>query len=253
MKTTSTPVKFDSEVEFHRCTPLVARIARQFAARVPPNVTFDDLVQAGLIGLLEASRRFDPATGVPFEAYATPRIRGAMTDELRTHDYLPRQRRRELRKVDEASRRLAQDLGRPASESEIARELRRPVAEVQTIVAEGDFGRPIASSWEEDGEQRSALDFVAAEGTDPIEHYADKEFRSDLAAAIERLPERERMVMGLYYEQDLNLREIAAVLDVTESRVCQIHRQAVERLQDALVAWREPVALPQAQRARRHA
>lgn len=250
---TATQAQFNSESEFHRCTPLVTRLARQFASRVPPNVTFDDLVQSGLIGLLEASRRFNPEAGVPFEAYATLRIRGAMTDELRSHDWMPRKGRRELRQVSEAAQRIAQRLGRPATENEIAAELGMGLGEVQDIVAGGDVGRPAAPGWDEDGEPDSSFDNIAAEGADPSVHCANGRFRADLAKSIEGLPERERLVMGLYYEQDLNLREIAAVLDVTESRVCQIHRQAVERLQDALVDWREPAQAPVSARARRSA
>ena len=238
MKTARTT--FDAETEFHRCSPMVTRIAKQFAARVPANVTFDDLVQAGLIGLLEASRRYDPTSGVPFEAFATPRIRGAMTDELREHDWMSRQKRRDLREVEDAARRLSQRLGRTPTQAEIARELDVPLSEVQDTVADADVGRPCIMPADEDSDADFLEERFASEGPDPSQQCSESQFRRDLAKSIGKLPERERMVMGLYYEQELNLREIAAVMDVTESRVCQIHRQAIERLQDSLSAWREP-------------
>lgn len=246
-----TTARFDAETEFHRCTPMVTRIAKQVASRVPANVTLDDLVQVGLVGLLEASRRFDPAEGVPFEAFATLRIRGAMTDELRSHDWMPRARRRDLRQVEEARSRLAQRLGRRPTEPEIAAELGVALEDVQGTLADGDMGRPCVADGIDDDEPVAA-ERLEDPSADPLKHCFDGRFRADLARAIAKLPERERLVMGLYYEQDLTLREIAAVLDVTESRVCQIHRQAVERLQDALAGWREaaPKAAP---RARRHA
>lgn len=236
----TTTARFEAETEFHRCTPLVTRIAKQFASRVPANVTFDDLMQVGLVGLLEAARRFDPAEGVPFEAFATLRIRGAMNDELRTHDWMPRARRRDLRQVEEAARALAQRQGRKVTESEVAAELGLPLATVQATVADSDVGRPWMLSPGDD-EGVAIEERFEDPAADPLAQCFEGRFRADLARSIEGLPERERLVMGLYYEEELNLREIAAVLDVTESRVCQIHRQAVERLQDVLSGWREPI------------
>ncbi len=233
---TATALHRQSEIK--RCMPMVHRIARQVSARVPASVAYDDLVQSGMLGLTEASLRFDPASGVPFEAFASSRVRGAITDELRGNDWLTRGHRRERRAVDEKSRLLSQRLGREPSVAEVALEMGLAADDIHEIIAEADVGRPISLLSADDPDESFIEENRADQGADPSIQYVERRLRADLASSMARLPERERLVMSLYYEQELNLREIAAVLDVTESRVCQIHRQAVERLQVKLSGWR---------------
>jgi RNA polymerase sigma factor for flagellar operon FliA len=236
-----TAIRKDNPLAPH--VPMVQRIARQMASRLPPGVSVDDLVQAGMIGLMEATRRFDEAQGVVFEAFATPRIRGAILDELRTLDWTPRRNRHLQRRIAEATARLEQMHGRTPTAAEMADILRITLEEYQVLRAEADGVR--VHSWDnvrEDEEGDSFLDRNCPdERENPEAACGDRQFRGQLAGAIDSLPEREKLVMGLYYEQDLNLREIAAVLGVTESRVCQLHGQAVKRLRADLVA---PVSSP---------
>lgn len=234
---------YDAEAEVRRCTALVWKMARQLGARVPASVEVDDLVQAGMVGLVEASMRYDPTSGVPFEAFALPRVRGAMTDELRTNDWLPRRRRKEQRRIQEATVRLSHRLGRAPTERELASELDVDLETLQEHIAGSDQARPLNCDADDDGDEEAFLESRFADGApDPCASLVDRRFKKDLAQAIARLPERERLVMGLYYEQDLNLREIAAVMGVTESRVCQVHKAAVQGLQRSLASWRNEPA-----------
>jgi RNA polymerase sigma factor for flagellar operon FliA len=230
---------YDRDAEVRRCTGLVWKIARQVAAKVPASVEVDDLVQAGMVGLVEASMRYEPASGVPFEGFAVQRIRGAITDELRTNDWLPRGRRREQRRIQEATTRLSHLLGRAPTQTELARELDIDLETLQDHISGSDQARPLNCEADDESDEEAFLESRFADGApDPCESLIDRRFKKDLAAAVAKLPERERLVMGLYYEQELNLREIAAVIGVTESRVCQIHKQAVQGLQRALGDWR---------------
>jgi RNA polymerase sigma factor FliA len=229
-----TAIRSDNPLAPH--VPMVQRIARQMASRLPPGVSFDDLVQAGMIGLMESTRRFDAAQGVVFEAYASPRIRGAILDELRTLDWTPRRNRALQRRIDQAAARLEQHLGRVPTAFEMADALHITPDEYHAMRAEADGVR--VHSWDnirDDEERESFLERNCPdERGDPERTCADRELRDLMAGEINSLPEREKLVMGLYYEQDLNLKEIAAVLGVTESRACQLHGQAVKRLRSAL-------------------
>jgi RNA polymerase sigma factor for flagellar operon FliA len=209
---------------------LVKRIAYHLAGRLPPSVEIDDLMQAGMLGLLEAASNYAADRGASFETYAGIRIRGAMIDALRKLDWAPRSVHRKARAVAAAVQEIERQTGRDARDGEIASRLGVSLEEYHTIV------RDAASC------RLAALDdaAVTVEGeADPFIETADEEFRGALATAIDGLPERERLVMSLYYTEGLNLKEIGAVLRVTESRACQLHGQALVRLKARLSEWRD--------------
>jgi RNA polymerase sigma factor for flagellar operon FliA len=215
--------------------PLVKRLAHQMKAKLPPSVEVDDLIQAGMIGLLDAINRYEENHGAQFETYAVLRIRGAMVDELRSSDWMPRSTRANMRKVEQAMASLQQQLGRPPSESEVAKSLKLPLADYQELL--GDSGGHQLVYYEdfhdEDGND-SFLDRYAVDDDDPLKSLLDTDFRQTVIDAIDALPPREKMLMGLYYEEELNLKEIGAVMGVSESRVSQLHTQAVARLRTYL-------------------
>ncbi|MGB9108331.1 MAG: RNA polymerase sigma factor FliA [Telluria sp.] len=220
--------------------PLVKRLAHQMKAKLPPSVEVDDLIQAGMIGLLDAINRYEENHGAQFETYAVLRIRGAMLDELRSNDWMPRSTRQNMRKVEQAMAALQQQLGRPPSESEIAKSLKLPLADYQEML--GDSGGHQLVYYEdfhdEDGND-SWLDRYAVDDDDPLRALLETDFRQAVIDAIDNLPPREKILMGLYYEEELNLKEIGAVMGVSESRVSQLHSQAVGRLRTYLreLAW----------------
>ena len=213
--------------------PLVRRQALSMQVRLPASVELDDLIQAGTVGLLEAVGRFDASQGASFATFASQRIRGAMLDELRSRDWLPRSVRRNARMVDEAVRRLEQQLGRAAEENEIATELGMELEEYRQLLSDTNSGNllPFEMLLEE-GAEPGVED--TSQDT-PLQQFLAGEKRDQLVAGIEALPEREKLLMALYYQEELNLKEIGAVLGVTESRVSQLHSQAVSRLRARLV------------------
>jgi len=219
-------------------TPLVKRIAHHMIARLPASVQIDDLVQAGMMGLLDAASRFDEAQGIQFETFAAQRIRGAMLDELRESDWLPRSARKAQRDIDVATQKVQQRVRRAATESEIANEMQVPLASYQQLLSDAR-GSQLVHIDELSGEDDESFfeRNLPDERDEPSSRLADKRFRTALVAQIETLPEREKLMMGLYYEEELNFREIAAILGVTESRVCQMHSQAVSRLRVGLKDW----------------
>jgi RNA polymerase sigma factor for flagellar operon FliA len=221
----------DKEQLVQRFVPLVKRIAYHLMARLPSSVQFDDLVQNGMLGLLDAINRYQEGFGAQFETYATQRVRGAMLDGLRENDWLPRQLRRELRRIEAAVTQLEHTYGRAPSEQELADSLGMALGDYQKTLQEArghqllyfeDFG--------EEGDEDFLERHFTDNDADPARLLEDQNLRECLAAAIENLPEREKLVMALYYEQELNLREIGEVMGVTESRVCQLHSQAILRL-----------------------
>jgi RNA polymerase sigma factor for flagellar operon FliA len=227
--------QLDKDQLVQRFAPLVKRIAYHLMARLPSSVQIDDLVQNGMIGLLDAIDRFETGMGAQFETYAMQRVRGAMLDGLRENDWLPRGLRRGLRQVEQAITRLEQQLGRPPLEDELAATLGITLAEYQKILLDAR-GHQIISFEdlsEEDGEDFLERHFVDSKG-DPSRILEDESLKKLLVQGIESLPEREKLMMALYYEQDLNLREIGEILGVTESRVSQLHSQAVARLRTRL-------------------
>ena len=219
--------------------PLVRRLAHQMIARLPANVELDDMIQAGMMGLMDAVSRFEVTQGTQFEVYAAQRIRGAMLDELRANDWLPRSARKSQRDIENAIHRLEGKLSRAPHEAEIAGELEMSLAQYQQMLHDArgaqlvhldDLGGKVD---DEDYLERHLVD----DCPEPGEILRDKRFRYALVDAIDELPEREKLLMSLYHEQDLNLREIGGVMGITESRVCQLHSQAVARLRARLKNW----------------
>lgn len=219
-----------------RFAPLVKRIAYHLMARLPANVQIDDLIQNGMLGLLDAIDRFEEGFGAQFETYASQRVRGAMLDGLRANDWLPRNMRRELRRIEQAIQQLEHSHGRAPSEQELADTLEMPLADYQKILQDARghqivYYEDFSGEGDEDFLERHFTDSDA----DPASILEDRDVRESLVLAIARLPEREKLMMALYYEQDLNLREIGEVMGVTESRVCQLHSQAIARLRGQLL------------------
>ncbi len=237
----------DREQLVQRFVPLVKRIAYHLMARLPASVLVDDLVQNGMIGLLDALERFEEGYGAQFETYATQRIKGAMLDGLRDNDTLPRQLRREMRRIETAMTQLEQSHFRAPTESEIAEAVGLPLPDYQRTLQEARGHQLLYFEDLSSDDDEGFLDrHVTDDNANPLRLLEDKGLREALVMAIDKLPEREKMVMALYYEQELNLKEIGEVLGVTESRVCQLHSQAVARLRAEVVGD----ALPKA-RARR--
>jgi RNA polymerase sigma factor for flagellar operon FliA len=209
--------KADKDTLLTEHMPLVKRLAHHMKAKLPPSVEVDDLVQAGMIGLLDA-------------------IRGAMLDELRSSDWLPRSLRQNMRKVEAAMSTLQQRLGRPPSESEVAKSLKLSLADYQEMLGDGGGHQLVYyEDFHDDDGNDSFLDrYASDDDADPLRSLLDGDFRQAVIDAIDMLPEREKMLMGLYYEEELNLKEIGAVMGVSESRVSQLHTQAVARLRASL-------------------
>lgn len=228
----------DSSNQLKQYSPLVRRLAHQMIAKLPANVELDDLIQVGMIGLNDALSRFDPGQGVQFETFATQRIRGAMLDELRGGDWMSRGDRRHQRSIEAAVHRLEQRLQRAPNESEIADEMGMMLADYQELLGKV---RGTQLFYLEDLSGADGDDFldrhVADEGANPLAMLQDHRMREALVEAIGKLPEREQHVMSMYYEHDMNLKEIAAVLGVTESRICQLHSQSIARLRSKLRQW----------------
>ncbi|MDR2092235.1 MAG: RNA polymerase sigma factor FliA [Azoarcus sp.] len=224
----------DSLVAAH--APLVKRIAYQMMTRLPASVEVEDLVQNGMMGLLEALNRFEEGMGAQFETYAAQRIRGAMLDGLRDADWAPRSARRDMRRIENAIRELEQKNGRPPNETELAAHLDMPLSEYQRMLQEARGHQLVYFDDFTSGEGEDFLERHLGEtGATPLDLLEDADTKTRLVKAIEDLPEREKMVMALYYDKDLNLREIGEVLGVTESRVSQLHSQAVARLRVQMV------------------
>lgn len=212
--------------------PLVQRIALRLKAKLPPDIELDDLNQVGLMGLLRARESYDASQGASFATYAGIRIKGAMLDEIRSNDWLPRSVQSSLRQVSEAIEAAGARLGRPAQDAEIAEELGMTLEDYQRLSGELACAR---MTHVEDSDEAA---FAEAEAANPFDQLGDSASRQALADAINNLPEKERLMMSLYYAEELNLKEIGAVLGVSESRVSQLHGQALARLRANLAAWR---------------
>ncbi|MBK6852545.1 MAG: RNA polymerase sigma factor FliA [Burkholderiales bacterium] len=231
--------RLDVNTMLKQYSPLVRRLAHQMIAKLPANVEIDDLIQVGMIGLTDALTRFDAGQGVMFETFATQRIRGAMLDELRGTDWMSRGNRKHQRDIETALHRLEQKLGRAPSEGEIAKEMGVSLAEYQDLLnkVRGTQLVYLEDMSGQDGDNDYLDRHVVEEGSDPLAQLSDHRMRQALVDAIKNLPEREQFVMSMYYEEDMNLKEIAAVLGVTESRVCQLHSQSIARLRTKLRTW----------------
>jgi len=223
------------ETRVREFAPLVKRMAQRRMASVPASVEIGDIIQSGMMGLLDAARRYETAEGVQFEAYAVQRIRGAMLDELRQCDPLPRDVRRSLRQVEVMMSRLEQQNGRPPTETELATALDMSLADYHQLLQDARGYQIVSYEDFSADEDDSFLDRHAVhDAEDPLEILEKRNVRETLAAGIEKLPEREKTAMALYYQQGLNLREVGEVLGVSESRVHQIHTQSIARLRAEL-------------------
>lgn len=218
--------------------PLVKRIAYHMMTRLPASVEVDDLIQAGLMGLMDAAERYDSEQGAHFETYATQRIRGAMLDELREADWASRNVRRAGRQIESAIHILQQRHQRPPSEQEIADEMGLNLQNYFELLNDARGAQLI---YYEDLHEADGDDFLERFATQdthgPFDILSSSHFKKALAQAVGILPEREKQLMGMYYEQEMNFKEIGAVLGVSESRVCQLHSQAVARLRGRLRDW----------------
>ncbi len=225
----------DRQQWIQQYAPLVKRIAHHIMAKLPASVEVDDIIQAGMMGLMDAVGRYEETQGAQFETYAAQRIRGAMLDELRSCDWLPRGIRKNMRTIEKAMHALEQRLGRQPSEQEIANHMALPLADYQQMLQEARGHQLVYYEDYSEGDDEPFLDRHAGHAhPSPLEGLVEESMRERLVEAIEELPEREKTMMGLYYEQDLNLREIGEVMGVSESRICQIHTQAIARLRSML-------------------
>ena len=225
--------QLDRNAMIRQYQPLVRRLAHHMMAKLPANVQVDDLIQVGLIGLSDALSRYEAGQGAQFETFATQRIRGAMLDELRENDWMSRGSRKSQKDIEQALHRLEHRLGRTPLESEIATEMGMSLSDYQLLLGKvrgtqlvylEDMGRG-------HDDDDSFLDrHMADSDADPLNLLGDQRLREALVAAIKLLPEREQLIMSMYYEQDMNLKDIALVMNVTESRVCQLHSQSIARL-----------------------
>jgi RNA polymerase sigma factor FliA len=227
---------FNQEEILTKHAPLVKRIAYHLLGRLPASVEADDLIQVGMLGLLDAIRQYDPSQGASFETYAGIRIRGAMLDEIRRSDWAPRSVHRKAREVAQVLVELEHRLGREVSDSDVAQALGIALDEYYEILNDSNGAKILSLSAFGESEDDTEHD-VADKISDPISSIEKKAFVRSLTQAISSLPERERLVLSLYYDDELNLREIGQVLGVSESRVSQIHSQAVIRLQGRLRDW----------------
>ena len=225
--------QLDRNAMIKQYQPLVRKLANHMMAKLPANVQVDDLIQVGLMGLSEALTRFEATQGVQFETFATQRIRGAMLDELRENDWMSRGSRKNQKEIEQALRRLEHRLGRTPIESEIASELGMSLMDYQTLLGKvrGTQLVYLEDMTQGGDDEDHFLDrHMGDNEADPLNMLRDQRLKQALVAAIKGLPEREQYIMSMYYEQDMNLKEIAAVLKVTESRVCQLHSQSIARL-----------------------
>lgn len=223
----------DREEMIREHCELVRRIAYHLIAKLPANTEVEDLIQSGMMGLLEAARNYDPSRGASFATFAGIRIRGAMIDEVRRHDWTPRSVHQKHRQVMKAMSDIEHETGRHAEPAQIAEKLEISLDEYHRIVRDSAVCKLFSLDEAVDDATQSRR--ILNEHTrTPDEELGQDQFREEMAAAIQRLPEREQMVLSLYYERELNLKEIGAVLGVSESRVCQIHGQALMRLRSRM-------------------
>jgi len=226
------PNYINDMVERH--APLVKRIACHLINRLPACVQLEDMVQAGMIGLLEASGKYDETQGASFETYAGIRIRGSMLDEIRKNDWAPRSVHRKAREVAEAVRLIENEHGRDARDVEIAKTLDMSLGEYYKILQDNSYHKVLSVDDTSVNTGETMLDSVSDNAPGILDGMHNEDVQRLLSDAIAGLPERERLVMALYYDEELNLREIGAVMGVSESRVSQIHSQAIIRLQSRM-------------------
>ncbi|MGD8111236.1 RNA polymerase sigma factor FliA [Vibrio sp. TRT 21S02] len=215
---------------------LVKRIAHHLLGRLPPSVQVEDLIQAGMIGLLEAQKNYDGSKGASFETYAGIRIRGAMLDDIRRGDWVPRSVHKHNREISQAIAELEGELNRDPTDAEVAKHLNMSLGQYHTVLTDINCSRLVGI------EDLGVSEDVITHGDDsdennPFSGVADEFFRKALIESIKSLPEREALVLSLYYDEELNLKEIGEVIGVSESRVSQILSQSMQRLRTKLSAW----------------
>jgi len=216
--------------------PLVKRIAYHLLGRLPDSVQVDDLIQAGMLGLLEAIKNYDASQGASFDTYAGIRIRGSMLDEVRRSDWTPRSVHKKSRMVSDAIRTIENKTGREARDVDVAKHLGIAIDEYNHILQDSSSCRVFSvEELAQDGDHY--MDETLSHEEGPVDGLSREGFQQALANAIMGLPERERLVISLYYDEEFNLREIGEVLNISESRVSQICTQAVLRLRSRLSDW----------------
>jgi RNA polymerase sigma factor for flagellar operon FliA len=226
----------DKSALLEQHTVLVKRIAYHLLARLPASVIVDDLIQSGMIGLLEAANNFDNSKGASFETFAGIRIRGAMLDEIRRGDWVPRSVHKNSRMISEAIKSLEAEYGRDVTDTEVAEKLEISLNDYHHILNDVSSGKILGI--EDLGVSEDAIDVAGSHHhDDPYASIEQSVFKKSLAECISTLPEREALVLSLYYDEELNLREIGQVLDFSESRVSQIHIQAMHRLKARMQSW----------------
>ena len=227
-----------ADIRVEDFAPLVKRIAHHMMVRMPACVQVDDLIQSGMIGLLEAAQKYDNSRGASFETYAGIRIRGAMVDEMRRGDWAPRSVHRNTRMVAEAVKALEARLGRDAKDTEVAEALDIDIDEYHAILRDANSARLFSLDETLDADEGQSYSNPPSHSSPgPAEAVQHSEMRAAIVEAIKTLPERDQLVLSLYYEQELNLKEIGLTLGVSESRVSQIHSQAAMRLRARLADW----------------
>ena len=223
--TYSQTIDINQAIEEH--LPLVKRIAHQICSRLPPNVEVDDLIQEGLTGLLDALNRYEPQANLAFEVYARTRIRGAIYDSCRKNDILPRNQRDELVGLEKVTRKLEQNLGRHPSEKEIASSAEITIEAYHAIMANMVHLMPLDDLSED-------LLPSEADDSDPMRAVAMSQLADRIATILEGLPENEKLVFALHYQEELSYREIAQVMNITPGRISQIHTQGMIRIRSKL-------------------
>lgn len=214
---------------------LVKRIAHHLIGRLPPNVLVEDLIQAGMIGLIEAQKNYDGSKGASFETYAGIRIRGAMLDDIRRGDWVPRSVHKHSRDISQAISVLEVELNRDPTDTEVADYLGLSLAQYHKALTDINCSKLVGI--EDLGVSEDSVSVSDEEENTPFQGVADEAFREALIESIKSLPEREALTLSLYYDEELNLKEIGEVLGVSESRVSQILSQSMQRLRTKLSAW----------------
>ena len=211
-------------------TPLVKKIAYHLSARLPADIHIDDIIQSGLIGLLDASKHYDPRQGAQFETYATIRIRGAILDEVRRSDWVPKSVHKKARDLTAAMQEIERKTGRDARDIEVAQEMGISIEEYYKILKDSSSCRMLSFD-DLDTEDPQSLGIFEDRQNNVVSEVLEEEFRQRLSQSIASLPERERMVMSLYYDTEMNLKEVGMLIGISESRVSQLLSQAQLRLQ----------------------
>ncbi|MCX8650882.1 RNA polymerase sigma factor FliA [Gilliamella sp. B2776] len=224
-----------NQIDWQQYIYLVRNEALKLAVRLPTTIELDDLLQVGYIGLLETIKRYDASQGYSFTTFAVPRIKGAMLDELRSRDWLPRQTRKKIKEVTNAINELEKKLGVTPNDHQIAAYLQLSLTEYRKVLLDTNYSQ-ILSYDEIQKKSGDNFDALIESGTDnnPFSSIISDEIRHIIIQQIDKLPEKEKMVLALYYQEELNLKEIGNVMNISESRVSQLHSQAIKRIQSKI-------------------